>query len=110
MLILTWLLIFHVNHDSCLFRLESIFALTKAIIFDLILPYGVFSSAKIIHKGFARYGSAESVHRLHRENINSAGKPRNSSICFLTHTRWSNDYSKLVRIIKLCCGLLSARY
>ena len=41
---------------------------------------------------------------------NSAGKPRNSFSCFFTYTRWSNDYSKLVRIIKLCCSLLSARY
>ena len=36
-----------------------------------------------------------------RENTNSAGKPGNSSVCFFTHTRWSNGYSKLVRIIKL---------
>ena len=52
----------------------------------------------------------ESVHRLPRENTNSALKPWNSSICFLTYTRWSNDYSKLVRVIKLCCSLLSAKY
>ena len=59
MLILTWLLIFHVNHDSCLFRLESIFALTKGkYLFDLILRYGAFSPAKIIYKGFTRYGNA----------------------------------------------------
>ena len=82
--------------------------------FDLILRYRAFSPAKIIYKGFTGYGNTciliQSVHRLPRENTNSAGKPRNSSICFFTHTRWSNDYSKLVRIIKLCCGLLSARY
>ena len=51
----------------------------------------------------------ESVHRLPRENTNSAGKPRNSSICFFVFTGWSNDYSELVRIIQLCCSLLSAR-
>ena len=68
--------------------------------FDLIPRYGAFSPAKIIYKGFTRYGNAcilESVHRLPRENTNSAAKPRNSSICFFTYTRWSNDYSKLVR-------------
>ena len=48
MLILTWSLIFHVNHDSCLFRLVSIFA----IIFDLILSYGAFSPAKLFIKDF----------------------------------------------------------
>ena len=82
--------------------------------FDLILRYGALSLAKIIHKGFTRYGSActliESVHRLLREDANSAGKPRNSSVCFFTYTRWLNDYLKLVRIIKLCSSLLSARY
>ena len=60
--------------------------------FYLILRYGAFSPAKIIYKGFTRYGNAciliESVHRLPRENTNSAGKPRNSSICFFMHTRW----------------------
>ena len=80
----------------------------------LILLYGTLSPAEIIYKGFTRYGNAcvliESVHQLPRENTNSAGKPRNSSICFFTYTRWSNDYSKLVRIIKLSCSLLSARY
>ena len=54
-----------------------------------------------IYKGFTRYGNAciliELVHRLPRENTKSAGKPRNSSICFFTHIRWSNNYSKLVR-------------
>ena len=79
-----------------------------------MLRYGALSPAKIIHKGFTRYGNAciliELVHRLPRENTNSAGKPRNSSICFFTYTRWSNDYSELVRIIILCCSLLSARY
>ena len=61
--------------------------------------------AKIIYKGFTCYGNAciliESVHRVPRENTNSVGKLRNSSICFFTHTRSSNDYSKLVRIINL---------
>ena len=52
----------------------------------------------------------ESVHQLPHENTNSAGNPQNSSICFFMHTRWSNDYSKLVRIIKLCRSLLSVRY
>ena len=60
------------------------------------------------------YGNAciliESVHWLPRGNTNSAGKKRNSSIYFFTYTRWPNDYSELVRIIKLCCSLLSARY
>ena len=115
MLILTWSLIFHVNNDSCLFRLESIFALINGYdIFDSVLRCRAFSPAKIIYKGFTRYGNAciliESVHRPPRENTDSAGKPRNSSISFFTNTRWSNDYSKLVRIIKLCCSLLSARY
>ena len=71
--------------------------------FDLILRYGALSPEKIIHKGFTRYGNAciliESVHRPPCENTISAGKPRNSSICFFTYTRWSNEYSKLVRII-----------
>ena len=106
---MTWSLIFHANHDRCLFRLESIFLLEqKAIIFYLI------PLAKVIYKGFTRYGNAciliESVHRFPRENTNSAGKPRNSSICFFRHTRWSNDYSELVRITKQCCSLSSARY
>ena len=39
---------------------------------------GPLSPAKIIHKGFALYGNAciliKSVHRLPRENTNSAGK------------------------------------
>ena len=60
--------------------------------FYLILRYGAFSPAKIIYKGFTRYGNSciliESVHRLPRESPNSAGKPRNSSICFFMHTRW----------------------
>ena len=73
-----------------------------------------FSPVKIIYEGFNRYVNAciliESVHRLPRENSNPSGKPRNGSVCFFTHTRLSNDYSKLVRIIKLCRSLLSARY
>ena len=52
-----------------------------------MVRYGTLSPAKIIHKGFTCYGNAriliESVHRLPRKNANSAGKPRNSSICFL---------------------------
>ena len=49
---------------------------------------GHYRLQKIIHKGFTRYWNAciliESVHRLPRENTNSAGKPRNGSICFFT--------------------------
>ena len=45
---------------------------------------GHFRLQKLFYKGFTRYGNAciliESVHRLPRENTNSAGKPRNSSL------------------------------
>ena len=55
MLILTWSLIFLVNHDSYLFRLESIFAYTKShnILFNL--RDETFSPAKIIYERFTRY-------------------------------------------------------
>ena len=86
-------LIFHIYHDGCLFRLESIFALMKGsnFLFNTVL-WGIFA-CKIINKGFTRYGNdcilIESVHRLPRENTNLVGKPRNSSICFFTHIQWS---------------------
>ena len=86
-----WSLIFHISHDSYLFRLESFLLIQKATIFDLILRDGTFSLAKIIKDLLimetALIGACiliESVRRLSRAATNFTEKPRNSSICFFT--------------------------